>query len=215
MGLGALSAAIGWAVGRPLGIPVWTAAVAGANGLVFGWLQVYSLRTPTGWWAWFRDVTWALPNTFLGLVVAFLQLTRPDRGYSSELSYRHDRIVFTGGWRLKKGYTTTIGNVVSNAFDRREYSGPELVNRHRFLDRHEHQHVLQGRRWGFLFLVVYVGWSIVGLIRATVWKLAGNPERWPDLVMTASYFSNPFERTAYRADINWPPQGAISRHLRS
>ncbi len=214
LGLAAISGLVGWFVGLPFGIPLLTSTAAGLNGTISGSLQTYSFTSTKGWWAWIRDVTWALPNTALAVTVFLLQLLRRDSRYLPELSRRHNRIVFAGGWRLKPGYVTTIGHVVVNAYDRKELDQPTRASRNRLVEIHEELHITQGRRYGIIFLLIYVVWATIGLFRAAAWKLSGAPERWGEVLMTAAYFSNPFERAAYRADSNWPPRGSISRKLR-
>lgn len=214
-GLGALSAVVGGAVTWPLGLGPVGATVAGLNGLVCGWKGVYALDNRRGWWDWLRDSTWALPTTAAGLVVMGLQTLRGDRDYRPELSRRQGRITYGGGWRTRPGFATSIGPVVINAFDRQSLDPDDdrYRRRCRLVTRHEHQHVLQARRYGALFPVLYGGWTAYGLVRALLWKMTGDRERLGKLVATSAYYLNPFEMEAYKKDENWPPTGALADRI--
>jgi hypothetical protein len=215
-GLGALSAAIGGIATLPLAATPVGAAIAGINGCVCGWKGIYDLGSKEGWWAWMRDSTWALPTTGAGMAMVGLQRLRSDRNYRESLSRRKNRIVYGGGWRARSGYATSIGPVVINAFDRQTFEpgDPRLARREQLVERHEHHHVEQARRWGPLFPTFYSSWLLGGFLRALWWKLRGDNAKLGDLIMTSAYFLNPFEKAAYRKDEYWPPSGALCHRVR-
>lgn len=214
-GLGVASMVVGGLATLPLGLAPVGAAVAGANGLISGWLGVYDLGSKGGWWAWIRDCTWALPNVAGGLTVFFAQTFRRDRGYLAHLSERQNRIAFGGGWRLRKGFATTIGHVVVNAYDRQVLAPEDPIAQRRALlvTRHEHHHIRQARRYGIAFPVGYLGYMLFGLWRAIWWELSGDDSPFASLVMTSAYYLNPFERSAYRRDGYWPPVGMLAHRV--
>ncbi len=216
LGLGALSAVVGGVATIPMAMAPLGAAVAGINGCVCGWKGIYDLGSKRGWWDWLRDSTWALPTTAAGMLMVGLQSLRPDSNYVETLSRRQGRITYGGGWRFRKGYATTVGPVVINAFDRQVMNpdDPKWQSRSNLVTRHEHQHVNQARRYGPLFPMLYSSWLATGFIRALWWKLRGDKASIASLIMTSSYFLNPFERVAYRKDGYWPPNGALSHRVR-
>lgn len=216
LGLGALSAAVGGIATLPVGLAPIGAAVAGLNGCVCGWKGIYDLGSRRGWWAWLRDSTWALPTTGAGMAMMGLQRLRRDRNYLASLSQRQNRIVFGGGWRVRKGFATSIGPVVVNAFDRQwlEPGDPRRLRREQLVARHEHHHVEQARRWGPLFPLLYSTFMAGGLARALWWKLTGDDAKIKDLIMTSSYYLNPFEKVAYQKDGYWPPAGMLGHRVR-
>ncbi len=215
-GLGALSAAVGGVATLPIGLAPAGALIAGVNGCVCGWMGIYDLGSRKGWWAWLRDSTWALPTTGAGLLMMALQRLRSDADYRPDLSRRQNRITYGGGWRARRGFATSIGPVIVNAFDRQKLpeDDPRMARRRLLVTRHEQEHVEQARRWGPLFPALYSGWLIGGVARALWWKAKGDPSRLRDLVMTSSYFLNPFEKAAYRKDEYWPPAGVLNHRVR-
>ncbi len=64
----------------------------------------------------------------------------------------------TGGATLRRGFTFTLGNVVSNASTGRGIP----ADRQRLLDRHEGLHIWQSRTFGPLYQAVYVAWFVLG-----------------------------------------------------
>lgn len=216
LGLGALSAIVGGMATLPLAMAPVGAVVAGVNGCVCGWKGIYELGSRKGWWDWLRDSTWALPTTGAGMVMVGLQALRSDSNYVEELSKRQGRLTYGGGWRFRKGYATSIGPVVINAFDGKKLSplDPTWPRRSLLVTRHEEQHVRQARRYGPFFPMLYSAWLGTGFVRALWWKIKGDEAPIGQLILTSSYFLNPFEKTAYKKDQYWPPSGLLRHRLR-
>ena len=106
-------AAIGAVVGAPIGLPIPFAAVAAGNGAISGWRGIYEWNRPRGVVAFVLDSSWALITTAAGLVSHVLGEMRGRPGYSAELSRRQNRHVYERGFQPRKGFATTLGNVVT------------------------------------------------------------------------------------------------------
>jgi hypothetical protein len=177
---------------------VAAAVVGGLNGAIAGARRVHRWRSPSGVLAFVLDSTWALITTAGALVVhAIAAAQRTPGNYLVSLSERRDRHVYTRGLTIRRGFLTTVGNVIS---------GAARTRRRSVIDVHEQLHVWQARWFGPLYPLLYGVWTIVGgAVGAVVW-LAG-PRREPlrKVVDTYAYYSNPFERWAYRKEGRWPP----------
>jgi hypothetical protein len=117
--------------------------------------------------------------------------------------------VYARGFRVRRGFLVTLGNVVSSAGD------TTSLRRQRLVTDHEYVHVVQARTLGPLYLPLYVGWMVLGgAIGAGVWlarrrrgPLAG--ARFTKVVETYAYYCNPIEWWAYSRDGRWPPRGMV------
>ncbi len=99
---------------------------------------------------------WALPNTIIGLLLALAYLPKSARWHKGVLEF-HVRWIFP--W-----WTTVVGQTwgcVVVYRPRRDTGGPPGLE----LQRHERQHVVQGLRWGPLFLLAYPVMCLVALVR--------------------------------------------------
>jgi hypothetical protein len=180
------------------------AAIAGClNGAIAGWRRIYRWRTAGGIAAFVLDSTWALITTAGALVVhAVASAQRRPDNYVVALSERHDRHVYASGFTLRRGFLTTIGNVVSGASGARS---------RRVVEEHEHVHVWQARWFGPLYPLLYGVWTLVGALGGFVaWVLRGRRERLWKVIDTTAYYSNPLEWWAYSREGRWPPQAAIA-----
>jgi hypothetical protein len=196
-GIGALAT---W----PIGFAPAGAVVGGLNGAISGWLGVYEWQRARGVLAFALDSSWALLTTGAGVVIHGLNVAVRDAGYASELSVRANRHVYRRGFRFRKGFAMTWGNVMNGAGDI-DGDTPRAVRRRRLVTDHEGVHVWQARVFGPIYPVVYVGWIVVGgLAGAVRWAikrdhgLGGSMDAW-------GYYANPFEWWAYSRDGNWPP----------
>jgi hypothetical protein len=164
---------------------------------------VYRWRTAGGIAAFVLDSTWALITTAGALVVHAVAYFQPQRGtYVAPLSERRDRHVYARGFTLRRGFLTTIGNVVSGASERRS---------RRVVDEHEHVHVWQARWFGPIYPLVYAVWTVIGALAGLlVWALRGRRERLWKVIDTTAYYSNPLEWWAYSREGRWPPPAAIA-----
>ena len=92
------------------------AVVGGLNGAISGWRRVYRWRSIAGVSAFVLDSTWALITTAGALVVHAIALAQRQPGnYVRSLSERRDQHVYLDGFTFRRGFLTTIGNVVSGA----------------------------------------------------------------------------------------------------
>ena len=199
--------------GLPFGLPAVTAAVGAANGAVSGWRGVYAWRDPRGVTGFALDSTWGLATTFAGLVSHGVSQFQADRGgYVPELSIRQDRHVYAAGMRLKKGFATTWGNVVTGA-GAVEGDSDRAVRRRRLVTDHEDVHVWQSRVFGPIYPVVYVGWMVVGGVVGAVRWLIHRDAPIAQYVETTAYYANPFEWWAYSRDAHWPPSKSLATRI--
>jgi hypothetical protein len=202
-----LGALLGWLAGWPLDLGIWTAAVAALNGGLSGFHRIYPWKTGTGWAGFVLDSTWGLIGTAASLLFHLVQLVMPSGRYREELSTRRGRHVYDGGYRIKPGFATAIGNVITNAGGTAGLDGAGGPRRRLLVDRHEMLHVWQHRWFGPLFPVLYTAWALIaGLIGIVVAVATKRPIG--KSVVTLAYFDNPFEYWAYRRDRYWPPGGA-------
>ena len=195
-------AALGGAVGLLGGVPlsIATGVSAGINGALGGGRQVYDWRSGTGWLAFVTDSTWGLLGTTLGSALHLVNLTHPRPVYRVDQSRRRNRHVFDRGVTLRRGFTFTLGNVVSNAS-----TGKDIpADRQRLLDRHEGLHIWQSRTFGPLYQAVYIAWFVLGLAAGlSTWVVRRGKPGLFRLVETAAYYDNPFEFWAYKRDDHW------------
>lgn len=205
--VGAGGAVLGWLVGLPLGLAPAAAAIGGVNGIISGWRGVYGWRTPTGWIGFLLDSTWGLVGTAGSVLFHAVQAVMPSGRYRNDLSLRRGRHVYEGGYRLKSGFASAIGNVITNADGRSGLDGAGGPRRRRLIDRHEMLHVWQQRGFGPLFPLLYAAWALVAgsvglVVGLTTRRSIGKS------MLTLAYYNNPFEYWAYRRDRYWPPAGA-------
>ena len=205
--VGAGGAVLGWLVGLPLGLAPAAAVIGGINGMISGWRGVYGWRTPTGWIGLLLDSTWGLVGTAGSVLFHAVQAVMPSGRYRNDLSLRRGRHVYEGGYRLKSGFASAIGNVITNADGRSGLDGAGGPRRRQLIDRHEMLHVWQQRGFGPLFPLLYAAWVVVAgsvglVIGLTTSRSIGKS------MLTLAYYNNPFEYWAYRRDSYWPPAGA-------
>ncbi len=187
----------------------WPAAVVGAgNGAISGWRGIYDWRRASGWLAVLLDSTWGLVMTTGALVAHLAAAVRRDRGgYLPSLSERWDRHVYATGLRVRKGFATTIGNVINGA----RADAITSPRRAKLVTDHEDVHVWQCRLWGPLFPILYVGWMVAGaVVGVVVWVTRRRHERFGKVVETCAYYLNPFEWWAYSREDRWPPKAKIA-----
>jgi hypothetical protein len=182
------------------------ALIAGTNGAISGWRGIYRWSSPKGVVAFALDSTWASATTLAGLVAHGVGVVRRDAGFSAELSRRHNRHVYARAFQPRKGFATTLGNVVSGAGDLSKPRRAKLVT------DHEDVHVWQARWFGPAYPVLYVGWAAGGaLAGSAVWAVARRDERLGKVIESCAYYLNPFEWWAYSRDDHWPPSGLVER----
>lgn len=202
----AAGAALGALAGRPLGLSVPLAVVAGANGAASGWRGVYDWGSPRGATAFVLDSTWAGATTAAGLVANAVGVLRRDSGYHEGLSRRKNRHVYSRGLQLRKGFATTFGNVVAGAGDLTRARRAKLVT------DHEDVHVWQARLFGPAYPVLYGGWLAGGTAAgAAVWAAVRRDQPVTKVIESCAYYLNPFEWWAYSRDDHWPPSGLVDR----
>ncbi len=200
----AAGAALAGVVGSLAGATVPAAIVGGLNGYISGRRGVYDWRSPKGVAAFALDSTWALATTMSGLVSHAVGAVRGDAGYSDALSRRQNRHVYARGFQPRRGFATTLGNVVNGAGDLRTQRRAKLVT------DHEDVHVWQARGFGPLYPVLYLGWVAGGAVGgAALWALRRRDEPLSKVVESCAYYLNPFEYWAYSRDDHWPPQGLV------
>lgn len=200
----AAGAALAGAVGSLVGVAVPAAIVGGVNGYISGRRGVYDWRSPKGVGAFALDSTWALTTTMSGLVSHAIGAVRGDAGYSAALSRRQNRHVYARGFQPRRGFATTLGNVVNGAGDLGTPRRAKLVT------DHEDVHVWQARGFGPLYPVLYLGWAAGGAVGgAALWALRRRDEPLSKVVESCAYYLNPFEYWAYSRDDHWPPRGLV------
>lgn len=213
LGTAVAGAALATSVGLPLGIVPLAAAVGAANGAVSGWRGIYAWRDPRGTAAFVLDNTWALLNTTTGLISNTVsQFTSGRGGYSPALSLRQDRHVYAEGMRLKKGFATTWGNVVTGA-GAIDGDDDRAVRRRQLVTDHEDVHVWQSRLFGPVFLVVYIGWTVIGGAVGIVRWAVHRDAPLSAYIESTGYYANPFEWWAYSRDAHWPPRRALATRI--
>lgn len=201
-----LGAGLAWAAWSLVDLAVAGAIVGGLNGAVSGARRIYRWRSAGGALAFVLDSTWALITTAGGLFVHAVALVqRTPSNYVASLSERCDRHVYVRGVALRRGFLTTIGNVVSGA------AGPR---RSRVVEEHEHVHVWQARWFGPLYPLLYGAWTLLGALAGFgVWLATGRRDRVGGVVEAWSYYRNPFEWWAYSKEGRWPPPRAVAGHV--
>ncbi len=202
----AAGAAIGWFVGGLLHPIVGTvmAVIAGLNGLISGWRQVYAWQSLIGWVAFVLDSSWATLSIGVGLLTHVAGRLKGAPGYEPSLSRRQDRHVYRHGFSLQPGFALTVGNVIGGAGD------VDVPRRRKLITDHEGVHVWQARWWGPLYLPLYGLWALIGIIGGlVVWLRGGRREKLGKAVETCSYYLNPYEWWAYSRDDLWPPAGKL------
>jgi hypothetical protein len=182
------------------------AVVGGINGAIAGARRIHRWRTFGGVAAFVLDSTWALVTTTAALAVhALAVVQRVPGNYVAPLSERRDRHVYVRGFTLRRGFLTTIGNVVSGA------SGPR---RDQVVDAHEHVHVWQARWFGPLYPLAYGTWTVLGAMAGLLaWLVTRRGDPLGRVVEAWSYYRNPFEWWAYSREGRWPPPRALAHHV--
>jgi hypothetical protein len=206
LAVGAVGAVLGWLVGGLIhpAAGVVMAVVAGLNGLLSGWRQIYDWRSRRGVLAYLLDTTWASLPILAGLIAHLVAVVRHG-GYESSLSRRQNRHVYRGGAHLQAGFALTVGNVISSAGDL------SRERRRKLITDHESVHIGQARCLGPLYLPLYLLWTGVGAVAGVcVWFRRGRKEPIGKVIESCSYYLNPFEWWAYSRDDLWPPPGLIS-----
>lgn len=179
--------------------------VGGLNGLVTGWRRIYAWGCADGVIAFGLDSSWALLTTTAGLFAAAVAAVQRDPGYVPELSERQNRQVFQRGFMPRKGFAITLGNVIGGAGD------PTLARKRKLVTDHESVHCWQARWFGPFYVLLYVGWMVVGGAAGMVWWLvARRSEPFTKVVETVAYYLNPFEWWAYSRHGYWPPSGKVA-----
>ena len=203
--VGAAGATLGWLVGGLVHttVALTMALIAGANGAVSGWRSVYAWRTGRGLAALVLDSTWATLPVSAGLIAHVAARASKDRGgFERSLSYRQNRHVYRGGAHFQAGFALTLGNVISSAGD------VSRARRRKLITDHEAVHIWQARWFGPSYLVLYLGWTVVGALGGVLlWLRRGRKEPLAHIVESCSYYLNPFEWWAYSRDNLWPPPG--------
>jgi hypothetical protein len=205
------------AAGGALAGAVWSlvdlavaAAIVGAlNGAIAGARGIYGWRAVRGWLAFALDSTWALITTAGSLTAHLVAAIQRDPGnYVTVLSSRRARHVYTRGYRLRRGFMMTVGNVVNGA-------GPSAHHdqrRQHAVEVHEDLHVWQARWFGPIFPLVYAAWWLGGALAAVLlWFVHRPGERFGRVVDAFGYYCNPFEWWAYSREGRWPPPAAVKR----
>lgn len=202
----AAGAALGWFVGGLLHPVVGTvmAVIAGLNGVISGWRQIYAWRSATGWIAFVLDSTWATLSVGVGLLTHIAGRMKGALGYAPALSRRENRHVYRNGFSLQAGFALTVGNVISGAGD------VDVARRCKLITDHEGVHVWQARWFGPLYLPLYGLWALFGTLGGvTVWLRGGRKVQLGKAIESCSYYLNPFEWWAYSRDDFWPPSGKL------
>jgi hypothetical protein len=199
---------LGWVIGSYVhpAVAVATAAIAAVNGGIGGWRGCYSWRRGDGWLAFVLDSTWATAPVAIGLIAHLGAAVQRDAGPVPELGHRQNRHVYRRGVALKAGVAFTIGNVISGA------GNVDSPRRRRLITDHEDVHVWQSRWFGPLYPVLYIGWSLGGVVAGTaLWlvRRRRSPQPIAKVIESCSYYTNPFEWWAYSRDDLWPPPGKL------
>ncbi|NND74833.1 MAG: hypothetical protein HKN44_07475 [Ilumatobacter sp.] len=194
------------ATGSLVGLTVPAAAIGAVNGALAGWRRIYDWSSARGHVAFVLDSSWALATTASGIFANVVGLASRTSGYVPELSTRQNRHVYRAGFRPRKGYAITLGNVVSGGGD------VDVPRRARLVTDHEDVHVWQARWFGPLYPLLYGAWLIVGgAVGAVAWATSRRRrgDRFAATVESAAYYLNPFEWWAYSRDAAWPPSGVV------
>ena len=209
---GIVGGVLGHLATRPLKLGTAGAAVGALNGLLGGGRGVYDWKSARGRTAFLLDSTWGIVGTAGALVVHAVNAVVGGE-YVPALSRRRGYHVYVGGLRVRRGFTTAIGNAITSAdggggaaaLDPSSERGRRRI---RLVERHEALHVWQSRSFGPLFPVLYGAWLVGGaLVAVALWSARRGRRLFP-IVETVAYYDNPFEWWAYKRDSNWPPSGA-------
>ena len=202
----AIGAALAGAAWSLVDLTIAAAIVGGCNGAIAGWHRIYRWRALAGVAAFVLDSTWALITTAGALVVHAVAVAQRTPGnYAASLSERRDRHVYVKGLTFRRGFLTTIGNVVSGA-------GRSRPNR--VVDAHENVHVWQARWFGPLYPLMYGAWTVLGAVAGLIaWVVSGRHDPLGRVVEAWSYYRNPFEWWAYSREGRWPPPRALAVHV--
>ncbi len=202
---GAIGWCVGWIVHPVMGVVFGTTATV--NGAIGGWRGMYAWRRGAGWLAFVLDSTWALMPVAIGLLAHLGAAMMRDAGPVPGLGFRQNRHVYRRGVALKSGFAFTIGNVISGA------GNVDSARRRRLITDHEDVHVWQSRWFGPMYPVLYLAWSLSGVLAGTViWlvRRRRHPLRLAKVIESCSYYTNPFEWWAYSRDDLWPPPGKLA-----
>jgi hypothetical protein len=203
--VGLVGGILGAATGSLVGLAGPAAVVAGVNGVISGHRKIYDWRSPRGVLAMVLDSTWAVPTTAAGLAAHVVAATQSTAGYSTSLSERQNRHVYGRGLVVRKGFATTLGNVVNGAGD------VSRARRAKLITDHEDVHVWQARWFGPLYPVLYGGWMVGGAVAgAASWLFGRRDAPFGKVVESCAYYLNPFEWWAYSRDDHWPPSGKVA-----
>lgn len=205
--VGVAGGVLGWLAGLSVGLSPLGAAIGAVAGFISGIRGIYDWRAASGWIGFILDSTWGLITTAGSVLFHLVQTVMPSGSYRADLSQRRGRHVYEGGYRIKPGFATAIGNVITNADGTTGLDGPGGPRRRLLIDRHEMLHVWQHRWFGPFFPLLYTVWTLVGAI---VGLIMGAVTIRPTgrTILTLAYYDNPFEYWAYRRDRYWPPAGA-------
>ncbi|WP_162942133.1 hypothetical protein [Desertimonas flava] len=197
--VGLVGMTLGGLVGSTLGLTVPAAIVGGLNGAIGGARRIYRWRSPSGVVAFVLDSTWALVTSMSALVAHLVAAVQRDStNYRTALSERANRHVYARGFRMRRGFLLTVGNVVNGAG-----AGPRIA---RIVADHEHVHVWQARAFGPFFPLLYGGWMVAGaVIGAVGWLVRPKRQPFAAAVDAWAYYRNPFEWWAYSREGRWPP----------
>jgi hypothetical protein len=180
------------------------AVVGGANGVISGLRGIYDWRRPQGVLGFVLDSTWSLLMTATALFSNAVGLLTKDSGYVPELSQRRSVHVYRRGFAPRKGFATTLGNVVGGAAD------IERESRRHLIEDHEVVHAWQARWLGPFYPFAYVGWSaLAALYGLVMWATRHRDRSIGDVVQTYAYYSNPVEWWAYSRAGHWRPSSMV------
>lgn len=172
------------------------AVIAGVNGALAGYRQVYSLDN-NGLASFFLDSTWGIMGTaegdWLNVYNTFvLPIGGMHPGFRESLSRRNNVQIFGNGFKLGD-FTTTLGNVTTHA---RGDDASELA--------HEREHVWTNRIFGPIYAVSSVDWyvaTIAGPVLvlgpASILPIGVSYVTHPHQILAHSYDSDPWEAHAY------------------
>lgn len=184
----------------------WGAMIGALSGALAGRYRIYDLDTGRGRRALIADHTWALATTTAGVLAAGANLALGSPVERS-LSERQNRLVFTGGVVVRRGFAISIGYTVSGAADT---EGRLTPRRRRLVTDHEDVHIWQARRWGPIYPLAYGTWLLIGgVVGGRRWwrERRTSGRSLTSHLDAAAYYCNPFEWRAYTEDRNWPPAG--------
>ncbi len=201
-----VAAAIGWFVGGLLHpvVGMVMAVIAGLNGAISGWRQIYAWRSIVGWIAFVLGSSWATLSIGVGLLTHVAGRLKGSLGYEPKLSRRQNRHVYRRGFSLQPGFALTVGNVISGAGD------VDIPRRCKLITDHEGVHVWQARWFGPLYLPLYGLWALIGILGGVVvWLRGGRKDKLGKAIESCSYYLNPYEWWAYSRDDLWPPPGKL------